>query len=97
MSVDGARRKEGRKQSFRPFFNHPWTVVDVHGQKSWSGKRVSNSRPQPWQGCALPTELFPHMLLIKQAPQYIVNSWPSQTVWPGKHHFRYAHGWKTVA
>ena len=28
-----------------------------HG--SWSGKRVSNSRPQPWQGCALPTELFP--------------------------------------
>ena len=30
----------------------------------WSGKRVSNSRPQPWQGCALPTELFPH-----QCPQ----------------------------
>ena len=27
---------------------------------NWSGKRVSNSRPQPWQGCALPTELFPH-------------------------------------
>ncbi len=27
--------------------------------KNWSGKRVSNSRPQPWQGCALPTELFP--------------------------------------
>ena len=25
----------------------------------WSGKRVSNSRPQPWQDCALPTELFP--------------------------------------
>ena len=29
----------------------------------WSGKRVSNSRPQPWQGCALPTELFPHFKL----------------------------------
>ena len=28
--------------------------------KVWSGKRDSNSRPQPWQGCALPTELFPH-------------------------------------
>src|SRR5437763_16896693 len=28
-----------------------------HG--NWSGKGVSNSRPQPWQGCALPTELFP--------------------------------------
>ncbi len=27
----------------------------------WSGKRGSNSRPQPWQGCALPTELFPHI------------------------------------
>ena len=26
---------------------------------SSSGKRDSNSRPQPWQGCALPTELFP--------------------------------------
>lgn len=23
----------------------------------WSGKGVSNSRPQPWQGCTLPTEL----------------------------------------
>ena len=26
----------------------------------WSGKRDSNPRPQPWQGCALPAELFPH-------------------------------------
>ena len=26
----------------------------------WSGKRGSNSRPRPWQGRALPTELFPH-------------------------------------
>ncbi|VXC27437.1 conserved hypothetical protein [Burkholderia sp. 8Y] len=31
--------------------------------KTWSGRRVSNSRPQPWQGCALPTELLPHELL----------------------------------
>jgi hypothetical protein len=28
-----------------------------------SGKRDSNSRPQPWQGCALPTELFPQNAL----------------------------------
>ena len=28
--------------------------------KNWSGKRDSNSRPRPWQGRALPTELFPH-------------------------------------
>ena len=35
----------------------------------WSGKRVSNSRPQPWQGCALPTELFPRFVkkIIVQA------------------------------
>src|SRR6187551_1013671 len=26
-----------------------------------SGKRDSNSRPRPWQGRALPTELFPHL------------------------------------
>src|ERR1043166_1265812 len=30
-----------------------------------SGKRDSNPRPQPWQGCALPTELFP-----RRAAQY---------------------------
>ena len=28
-----------------------------------SGKRDSDPRPQPWQGCALPTELFPHFNL----------------------------------
>src|SRR5487761_2451713 len=28
----------------------------------WSGKRGSNSRPIPWQGIALPAELFPHLL-----------------------------------
>ena len=25
----------------------------------WSGRRGSNPRPQPWQGCALPTEPLP--------------------------------------
>ena len=30
---------------------------------SESGKRDLNSRPQPWQGCALPTELFPHFVI----------------------------------
>ena len=29
-----------------------------------SGKRGSNSRPRPWQGRALPTELFPQLLSI---------------------------------
>ena len=32
--------------------------------KKWSGKRGSNSRPRPWQGRALPTELFPHIWVI---------------------------------
>ena len=31
----------------------------VPADSTKSGKRDSNSRPQPWQGCALPTELFP--------------------------------------
>src|SRR3989442_123537 len=34
-----------------------------------SGKRDSNPRPQPWQGCALPTELFP------RAAQNLIAQW----------------------
>ena len=33
-----------------------------------SGKRDSNSRPQPWQGCALPTELFPQKCFSQWTP-----------------------------
>ena len=33
--------------------------MGIYAASRWSGKRDSNSRPQPWQGCALPTELFP--------------------------------------
>ena len=32
------------------------------GLSIWSGRRVSNSRPIPWQGIALPTELLPQNL-----------------------------------
>ena len=32
----------------------------------WSGLRGSNSLPQPWQGCALPDELNPHIKNMKQ-------------------------------
>src|SRR6267143_3477104 len=47
------------------------TRADVHApappdgtesEEERSGKRDSNPRPQPWQGCALPTELFPRAL-----------------------------------
>ena len=33
--------------------------IELRPYKNWSGKPGSNWRPQPWQGCALPTELFP--------------------------------------
>lgn len=38
----------------------------------WSGRRVSNSRPQPWQGCALPTELLPRIALPLLRHRYFV-------------------------
>ena len=39
---------------------------------SKSGKRDSNSRPQPWQGCALPTELFP--LVVSELVCFLIAS-----------------------
>ena len=39
----------------------------------WSGKRGSNSRPRPWQGRALPTELFPHLIALKWCPRPDLN------------------------
>ena len=53
-----------------PFHHQSSLPVPVTGGRlpavglvTWSGKRDSNSRPRPWQGRALPTELFPHLLL----------------------------------
>jgi hypothetical protein len=37
------------------------------GFNKWSGKRDSNPRPRPWQGRALPTELFPHIAFKRTA------------------------------
>ena len=34
-------------------------INNTKNLKNMSGKRGSNPRPQPWKGCALPTELFP--------------------------------------
>ena len=42
--------------------------IQKNKQKNKSGKRDSNSRPQPWQGCALPTELFPQF--SPESPPY---------------------------
>ena len=44
------------------------STIPPPGQKMFlnilSGKRDSNSRPRPWQGRALPTELFPQGLWL---------------------------------
>ena len=62
------RRPQRRKKGARaPFFASPERPRKPKTRKTvnWSGKRGSNSRPQPWQGCALPTELFPQCRKIK--------------------------------
>ncbi len=41
---------------------------------SASGKRDSDPRPQPWQGCALPTELFPRFFLVWKASLSIADA-----------------------
>ena len=41
---------------------------DLLSHRALSEKRGSNPRPQPWQGCALPTELFSHLLFIYEKP-----------------------------
>ena len=33
--------------------------IRAEKEKKWSGRRDSNSRHQPWQGCTLPAELLP--------------------------------------
>ena len=47
-------------------------------KKFWSGKGDSNSRPQPWQGYALPTELFPRSL------SNFLNKKPNEKILSGK-------------
>ena len=53
-------RTENKKTSLKQRFKEVLHYFVLFILDSWSGKRDSNSRPQPWQGCALPTELFPH-------------------------------------
>jgi hypothetical protein len=59
-------RRRGIALTFKAMPMKPWKLLKPKGEarwlplEIWSGRRVSNSRPQPWQGCALPTELRPH-------------------------------------
>jgi hypothetical protein len=48
--------------------DEPTGIVAQRPKRS-SGKRDSNPRPQPWQGCALPTELFPQTLTKLPVPE----------------------------
>ena len=43
-------------QEIRRFYD-----FSIHRIVTVSGKRDSNSRPRPWQGRALPTELLPQL------------------------------------
>ena len=54
----GQRKKSGKRDSM--LFDTLSLVC------STSGKRDSNSRPRPWQGRALPTELFPPDIVVKR-------------------------------
>src|SRR5262245_16561076 len=47
-----------------PFFLR---LTAIGSESDWSGKRDSNSRPRPWQGRALPTELFPQQLFCSSS------------------------------
>src|SRR6516165_9775481 len=42
----GSRKQKGRRQV-------AFQATDFL-EENWSGRRDSNPRPQPWQGCALP-------------------------------------------
>ena len=41
--------------------------------KNWSGRRDSNSRPQPWQGCALPLS-YARSALLRHLGNHLVSS-----------------------
>ena len=42
-------------------FVNKTTSSIIEDVEIWSGLRGSNPPPQPWQGCALPNELNPHI------------------------------------
>ena len=43
-------------------------------EEFWSGKRDSNPRPLPWQGNALPAELFPQQCVFKVAVSFFLST-----------------------
>ena len=59
VGLQTKNNKTSIKQRFKEVFHY----FVLYVLDSWSGKRGSNSRPRPWQGRALPTELFPHTFI----------------------------------
>src|ERR1019366_3470956 len=51
--------KSGKAPAYAVPPRLPSSIFHLRSLFVQSGKRDSNPRPQPWQGCALPTELFP--------------------------------------
>ena len=69
-----------------------YAVKSLKSSKAWSEKRDSNPRPRPWQGRALPTELFSRMRIsVIHCQYFIVLSWsekrdsnPRPRPWQGR-------------
>ena len=62
-----AAAKGGAMEDILRFFNKTRLAAPseapLQRSEGWSGKRDSNPRPQPWQGCALPTKLLPQIFV----------------------------------
>lgn len=47
-------------------------LLDIQFSRNWSGRRDSNPRPQPWQGCALPLS---YTRIHLAAPRFVGGQW----------------------
>src|SRR5690606_19623214 len=54
------------------------------GRIEWSGRRVSNSRPQAWEAGALPTELHPRRSIVAPTPARTATA--GRVEWPAGSH-----------
>src|ERR1700692_4528055 len=54
------RITNSRKPSMASLHTRIRSFTGISSSEGWSGRRDSNPRHQPWQGCTLPAELLPH-------------------------------------
>ena len=74
-------RTKNEKTSLKQRFKEVFRYFVLFYLDSWSGKRDSNSRPQPWQGCALPTELFPQFCVSRCLSLSRCQGWNMLSSW----------------